>query len=135
MRYNLGLYSHAWNCNIQYDERYESDERYDASYETNRDTHEVGLKKMNILGLYDMSGNVSEYCYDVFDFNPTFNDLYYLENGKIKNPLGRIYGTNRVVRGGSYADNSWKNSVSYREAVPQDGRNWDRGFRLVRNVQ
>lgn len=55
-------------------------------------THPVGLKQANILGLYDMSGNVLEWCYD---FSGHYQAL------KRVNPRGLDKSENRVLRGGS----------------------------------
>jgi formylglycine-generating enzyme len=60
-------------------------------------THKVGLKKPNGLGLYDMTGNVGEWCQDWFK-------LSYYENSPKDNPKGPDDGENRVQRGGSWND-------------------------------
>lgn len=112
MTYNLGLYDCAWNVNIMYNDYFYVDYYNDS--DCFYGTHEVGLKKMNLLGLYDMSGNVSEYCWDVFD---------------------TIIRTFQVSRGGSFISEAWKNSVSYRDSNSQIARNWDMGFRLVRTAE
>lgn len=57
-------------------------------------THEVGMKKANRLGLFDMSGNVSEWCYD-FAGN--------IGTGSVRNPLGPDYGSERIWRGGAWS--------------------------------
>ena len=57
--------------------------------------HPVGTKRPNALGLYDMSGNVWEWCND--RFGPYHED-------QIDNPIGPTYGTERVLRGGSFKD-------------------------------
>lgn len=59
-------------------------------------SHPVGQKVPNELGLYDMSGNVEEWCQDWFD-----ND-YYASSPSV-NPSGPDSGTYRVQRGGSWA--------------------------------
>ena len=70
-----------------------------AWYESNneRKTHPVGMKYPNELGLYDMSGNVFEWCSD-------WAGWYSSESQT--NPKGKSTGTDRIVRGGS-----WYNSI------------------------
>ena len=60
-------------------------------------THEVGTKMANELGLYDMSGNVCEWCNDCY--NPT-----YYARSPIENPTGPTPSkySDRVIRGGGY---------------------------------
>ena len=58
-------------------------------------THEVGTKQANKYGIYDMSGNVDEWCWDWHQWDtPTSGQT---------NPLGAASGDNRVVRGGSWS--------------------------------
>lgn len=65
----------------------------------NEETREVGLQYPNELGLFDMSGNVWEWCADWYD-----SDYYKacVESGIVVNPLGPGGGVHRVVRGGGY---------------------------------
>ena len=74
----------------------EMDGRY-AWYSGNceRRTHDVGQKKPNAWGLYDMSGNVHEFCSDWFAMD-------YYDNSPEKDPQGPKDGTHRVLRGGSW---------------------------------
>ncbi|MFA6504927.1 MAG: SUMF1/EgtB/PvdO family nonheme iron enzyme [Treponemataceae bacterium] len=58
-------------------------------------THAVGTKKPNAWGIFDMSGNVSEWCWDWFD------EKFYAASPR-KNPKGPIAGEDKVVRGASW---------------------------------
>ena len=84
--------------------------------------HNVGERKPNELGLYDMTGNVSEWCSDWYG-------MYYL--GTEPNPQGAKEGELKVVRGGSF-DNCKDNSyLSRREYYnPNEAMNYC-GFRLA----
>ena len=84
----------------------------------------VGRYEPNGYGLYDMGGNVSEWCADWYG-------KFYYKNTTSKNPLGPNSGTTRVLRGGS-----WPNSVKYihvanRNDSNPDDRNSNCGFRCV----
>ncbi|MEI6142325.1 MAG: SUMF1/EgtB/PvdO family nonheme iron enzyme [Mariniphaga sp.] len=101
-----------------------------AWYNKNSDgkTHPVGTKTPNSLGIYDMSGNVWEWC------NDSYSDNYYEEcnrNGLVKNPTGPDEGSFRVLRGGSwnyYADYS---RVACRSNSTPISRWNDSGFRIL----
>jgi formylglycine-generating enzyme len=58
--------------------------------------HPVGLKKPNAWKLYDIVGNVDEWCLDWYSMN------YYFVNKTFKNPVGPDSGDSRVTRGGSF---------------------------------
>ena len=94
-------------------------------------THEVGKKQANSLGLYDMSGNVFEWCWDWYD------DGYPCGT---ENPAGPDTGSYRVIRGGSASSDatSYGCEVSGRYYYPFDGPcQWldNVGFRVVRSAQ
>jgi len=84
-------------------------------------------KQSNELGLYDMSGNVREWCWDRYD------EEYY-SYSKYYNPKGPSKGTNRVLRGGGCGD--WYEGVDVwcRYYYEPDNTRDDSGFRIVRNI-
>ena len=88
-------------------------------------THPVGEKQPNGLGIYDMSGNVMEWCWDWFEEYPAAAQT---------NPKGPASGTQRVRRGGtsSYAGESVVR-IAYRDFYFPFDRNGLMGFRVVRN--
>ena len=94
-------------------------------------THEVGKKEFNALGIYDMSGNVDEWCYDRYNSSATSGDK---GNSSVINPTGAASGSNRVIRGGSWSQEANKCSVCYRSLYAPSNRDSDKGFRVVRSV-
>lgn len=96
-------------------------------YENNseKQTQPVGQKKANELGLYDMSGNVWQWCNDWFD------EKYY-STGPSNNPKGPASGNgNRSLRGGSWWGPVKDCRVSNRDMYPPDSKDDDVGFRLA----
>lgn len=86
-------------------------------------THIVGSKRANALGIYDMSGNVWEWCKDWYANSYVSYDT--------NNPVGPSSGSDRVIRGGS-----WLNSASYCRVADRDSsspgdRYGSLGFRVV----
>lgn len=99
-------------------------------YKDNSDeTQEVGLLLANELGIYDMSGNVWEWCSDAF------NEDYYRtcqQQGIVENPQGPDAGpdSGRVLRGGGSFASALYCRVVYRSTYPPDSRSGSIGFRL-----
>lgn len=74
--------------------------------------HEVGGRQPNAWGLYDMLGNVWNWCWDIYD--------------------AEVYGTYRVLRGGGWFDEHWSCRASVRRRSHPTFRVDDVGFRLAR---
>lgn len=90
----------------------------------------VGMKKPNQFGLFDMSGNVWEWCLDVY--RNKYADRPWPLTPTLQNPKGsRTEGNNRVLRGGCYLFNTEVCAVRTRSRRPPTGYAAYVGFRLV----
>jgi formylglycine-generating enzyme required for sulfatase activity len=89
-------------------------------------SHIVGTKAANALGIYDMSGNVWERCWDWYSGS-------YYSSSPSTNPKGPTSGSARVVRGGSWYSGAGGCRVAFRNSVsPYTSYVWY-GFRLCRS--
>jgi sulfatase modifying factor 1 len=91
---------------------------------SNSKTHPVGQKKANELGLFDMSGNVWEWCQDWYGDYPSTAQ---------QNPKGPESGSNRVLRGGGWDYYPRGCRAAYRGDGGLTVRNGSLGFRLARS--
>ncbi|MBQ3654734.1 MAG: SUMF1/EgtB/PvdO family nonheme iron enzyme [Synergistaceae bacterium] len=89
------------------------------------ETVNVGSFPPNKLGLYDMHGNVGEWCWDIYGDYPS---------GLSTNPTGPESGTRRVNRGGGWNDFAKNMRSAYRAAAPQERRLYNVGFRVARGA-
>lgn len=93
---------------------------------SNKISHPVGGKLPNELGLYDMSGNVFQWCSDWFD------DKYYSKSPE-ENPQGPGRDSYRTCRGGSWWSEEKECRVAHRDRYPPDARDDDVGFRIAKD--
>jgi formylglycine-generating enzyme required for sulfatase activity len=93
---------------------------------SNTQTHAVGQKAPNELGVYDMTGNVEEFCSDWLGDYSNINAY---------NPKGKTDGLYRITRGGSFPLNESSCPVKNWGALFPNEKNYRTGFRLVRSAE
>ena len=89
--------------------------------------HIVATKKPNAFGLYDMSGNVNEWCAD------WYANSY--SNNTVRNPVGPSRGFGRVIRGGGWAGEALYHRSTVRSWISPSAGYSDLGFRVVCSSQ
>jgi len=115
------------NSGVSYDLGYDCTGWYTGA--TTCGTHPVGEKLSNSSGLFDMSGNVWEWT---MDWNESTEVEYPSE---LVDPFGPEFGTERVLRGGSWLTGADNCRSAARTAMSTGSRMSDIGFRLVRTVK
>ncbi len=90
-------------------------------------TEHVGYYYPNGYGIYDMAGNVSEWCADWYDPG-------YYSNSPGKDPQGPASGVSKVIRGGSWASSADSLRAGYRNFASPDSLLSGIGFRCVKDI-
>jgi len=91
-------------------------------------THDVGTKLPSSRGIYDVAGNLREWCDDWYD------EGYYqqcADLGLVEDPRGPDTGHRKVLRGGTFDWAAWNLRPTYRNSNTPDNRNHVTGFRMV----
>ena len=96
-------------------------------YMFERYPHQVRLKKPNAFGLYDMHGNVWEWCHDYWQED-------YYKRSPEKDPTGPASGDRRVCRGGTWGVYFPESRSAFRAGTDAFTRKHSMGFRLVREL-
>ena len=93
----VSLYGQWWNGNNYVDQSPKTSE-----------CERVNERDANALGLYAMSGNIWEWCFDLYDDDAKISDNYYTTGQFVIDPKGALHGKERVTKGGS-----WSGDIDY----------------------
>jgi uncharacterized protein (TIGR02996 family) len=101
---------------------------YSGMWDAAGATRPVGSLRPNPFGIYDMNGNVWEWCADLYDEN------YYMISPN-RDPTGPVRGRQHVVRGGSWRGGPWFCRSAERRALAPGAREINIGFRIVVEIE
>jgi formylglycine-generating enzyme len=113
----------AWYWRNSGDESLSGSWSWPAIEQNHDSTQPVGRKKPNELGLYDMSGNVRQWCWD------WHGDLA----ANVTDPAGSQAGFGRVWKGGGWIGAAFSSELAYRGRLAANAKGPDQGFRLARS--
>ena len=90
-----------------------------------KNSQHVATKQPNKIGIFDMSGNLYEWCWDIYGS---------YSRGRKDNPKGAEHGKYRIIRGGGWTNTSYYSRVVSRGYIGEKCRTSGIGFRLCRSV-
>ena len=96
----------------------------------------MGLRKANKWGLWDMTGNVWEWCWEAFESVVVESERFDTRKGRLSlNPIGSSSGHERITRGGAWNEGKAFAYLAFRHREEAIRRSFVQGFRIVRTIQ